>query len=213
MNEELKKYETLAYFLGSTIPKTFEIILFDTTTSDYPVVVHINNVGGTLKGTRRIIASAINNDVIRQQGKLVNRVLQSDNNKMLKSSLLFIKKDEEVVGVLCLNMQCDVYTKVHDVVTSLLSFNLDELDDIHDNSDNSSLNYQEPTLDTIAQVVHENIDDPKRATFDERQEVIFDLYDLGIFEIKGSVARTAEELCVSEQSIYRYISKIRKARG
>ncbi len=213
MNEELKKYETLAYFLGSTIPKTFEIILFDTTTSDYPVLVHINKASGTLKGTRRIIASAINNQVVRQQGKLVNRVLQSDNNKMLKSSLLFIKKDNEVVGVLCLNMQCDVYTKVQDVVNSLLSFSLDDLDDIQENSDDISLNYQEPTLDTIAQVVHENVEDPKRATVDERLEIIFDLYDLGIFEIKGSVARTAEELCVSEQSIYRYISKIRKARG
>jgi len=217
MNEELKKYEALTYFLGSTIPKTFEVILFDAAQSDYPVVAHVNKASGTLRETRRNLALATSNAEVRRQGRLVNRVLQSDSSKMFKSSLYLIKEDDEVVGALCLNMQCDIYMKAQDIITSVLAFNLDDLNDlqndVQEDAGDISVSHAEPTLDTIAEIVHGNVDEPKRATVDERIEIIIDLYDLGIFEIKGAVARTAEELCISEQSVYRYISKIKKARG
>ena len=44
-------------------------------------------------------------------------------------------------------------------------------------------------------------------------EIILELYEMGVYSLKGSVARTAEVLQISEQSVYRYLSKIKRARG
>ena len=44
-------------------------------------------------------------------------------------------------------------------------------------------------------------------------ELLTDMYDEYVFSVKGSVAKTAEVLGMSEQSVYRYIAGIKKTRG
>ncbi len=55
--------------------------------------------------------------------------------------------------------------------------------------------------------------EPGRISQEERLEAIFDLYDMGVFELKGAVARTADALEISAQSVYRYLAKIKRARS
>ena len=56
-------------------------------------------------------------------------------------------------------------------------------------------------------------DAPDRLTADEKTELIIDLYDSGVLDLKGAVAKTAQALRMSEQSIYRYVAKVKRGRG
>ncbi len=70
-----------------------------------------------------------------------------------------------------------------------------------------------PTLERIDAIVRENSEAPERLTPEEKMELFIDLYDEGVFELKGAVAKAAEALHMSEQSVYRYLAQIRRARG
>ncbi|MBR4905403.1 MAG: helix-turn-helix domain-containing protein, partial [Clostridia bacterium] len=70
-----------------------------------------------------------------------------------------------------------------------------------------------PTLDTIERIVSEETDAPQRLTPEEKKALIVELYDAGVFDLKGAVAEAAAALHLSEQSIYRYLSQIRRMRG
>nr|WP_304654861.1 helix-turn-helix domain-containing protein [Sporolactobacillus sp. STSJ-5] len=54
---------------------------------------------------------------------------------------------------------------------------------------------------------------PERMSQEERLEIIEKLNENGIFLLKGIVSIVAEELCTSEASIYRYLSKVKKVHG
>ena len=43
--------------------------------------------------------------------------------------------------------------------------------------------------------------------------MIIQLYDSGVLDLKGAVAKTAQALRMSEQSIYRYVAKVKRGRG
>lgn len=70
-----------------------------------------------------------------------------------------------------------------------------------------------PSLDLIARVLEENGIAPGEASANERVDLLYEMYNLGVFELKGAVAKAAEARSESpKQSVYRYLSKIKKAR-
>ena len=76
----------------------------------------------------------------------------------------------------------------------------------------AAITSKEVSLNTVTEVIRQFSDMPTRMTLEERQEVICDLYDMGVYNLRGAVAKTAEIMQISEQSVYRYIAKIKKAR-
>ena len=67
-------------------------------------------------------------------------------------------------------------------------------------------------LDEIDEMVKEFCPGPSELTPKERKELFLDIYDTGIFRIKGAIPKTAEAMGISEQTVYRYISEIKKLR-
>ncbi len=214
MNEKLSKYGSLIYFLKNILSEANEILLFDVTKNDLPLLAYENKISGSLKGTenvtRKLVYNALKNDEIKENEMLLNRMLSTDTGKIMKSSIFFLKNnDQEIECALSVNMKCDVYLEAQSLISNLLQFNTTE---IVETPKEPYLEYKEPSLDTITSVIQAEGIEIERITPDERLDIICKLYDLGIFEIKGAVSRAAQELNVSEQSIYRYITRIKKAR-
>lgn len=214
MNEKLSKYGGLICFLKNILSEANEILLFDVTKNDLPLLTYENKILGSLKGTemftRNLVLNALKSNEVRETGMLLNRMLSTDTGKIMKSSIFFLKNnDQEIECALCINMKCDVYLEAQSLISKLLQFNTTE---IVETSKESYLEYKEPSLDTITSVIQAEGIEIGRITPDERLDIICELYDLGIFEIKGAVSRAAQELGVSEQSVYRYITRIKKAR-
>ena len=194
MNEKLSKYGSLIYFLKNILSEANEILLFDVTKNDLPLLAYENKISGSLKGTenvtRKLVYNALKNDEIKENEMLLNRMLSTDTGKIMKSSIFFLKNNDQEI-------ECALSVNTTEIVET---------------PKEPYLEYKEPSLDTITSVIQAEGIEIERITPDERLDIICKLYDLGIFEIKGAVSRAAQELNVSEQSIYRYITRIKKAR-
>lgn len=213
MNDGLDQYAKMVSFLGETLGNTFEACLFDLTAPGYPVVASANSHGDTQEKVRAFVSKAASSRQVRERGYFTNRPIEIDFSKLLKASVFFIYGAEgKPVGALCLNLRCDLFMKMTAFASSMLQFNTEDLDDDAAEAILPAPAGHEPSLDVITQMVGEFGVEPGRFSQNERMEIILDLYDMGVFELKGAVAKAAEELRISVQSVYRYLTKIKKAR-
>ncbi len=213
------EYIRLAKFLNQSHSKLFNVILFDMEKEDYPILVKTNLRGNVIKAAKDFVSAAIDNKKVVEEGMVINSGFASEPGKMAKISVFFIKNEKnQITGALCLIMQCNMLFSLQTILTDLLQFNDglpgDEDEDMFLVDENDMpKSPQELSLDTIDLVIQElGISVEKGISSGDKTDAICELYEMGIFELKGAVARTALCLNCSEKSVYRYISTIRKAR-
>ncbi len=208
---ELRQYGKLVSFLGETLGNTFEAVLYDLTDPEYPVLAEVNAAYDVQDQLRDFVARAANSPRLRSQGYFVNYPVSLDYARMLKTSVFFIFNEEKLpIGALCLGMRCDMFWKLSGFVSDMLKFTTVDLEEPEMTEPTAAP--PEPSLKTIEEVIRGFGVEPGRVSLNERVEIITDLYDLGVYNLKGAVARTAEVLQISEQSVYRYLARIKRAR-
>lgn len=213
MHTELEQYKKLVSFLAETLGNTFEAGLFDLTEPAFPLVAAANANSDIQDRVRDMIVRTIDSPKVQAGYYLANRPIQIDFDRLLKVSVYFVRGEEgKIIGALWLSMRCDLFLKLDAFATSFLQFSTEELDAQEQTQAKVPAPSRELSLDTITEFIKGFSVAPGRMTLDERQEVICDLYDMGVYNLKGAVARTAEVMQISEQSVYRYIAKLKKAR-
>lgn len=213
MCSKLEQYQQLVKFLAETLGNTFECGLFDLTDPAYSLVAAANANSDIQDRVRDMIVRTIDSPKVQAGHYLANRPIQIDFDRLLKVSVYFVRGEEgKIIGALWLTMRCDLFLKLDAFATSFLQFSTEELDAQEQAQAKVPAPSRELSLDTITEFIKEFSVAPGRMTLDERQEVICDLYDMGVYNLKGAVARTAEVMQISEQSVYRYIAKLKKAR-
>ena len=212
MNDELKKYSELVPFFAEALGNLFEINLFDMTDPDYPIVASANGNDDVQERVREFLLEIADSKIVQNRKYIANRPIEINFERLLKTSVYFIKNEQEMMlGALCISVQCNFFMKMSQFAMNMLQFNMEDLDDDSFDGEDLSASAKEPSLDSITEFVKEYGVEPERITQNERLEIICDLYDMGVYNLKGAVAKTAEALQVSEQSVYRYITKIKKA--
>lgn len=212
MERELERCKRLIGFLDEALSGAFEASLFSLEDPNYPALLAYSGEGHYLDKLRLFVAEAACSKRLRDRGYFANHPVVVDETKLLKASVYLIRTEEgALAGALCLSMRCDLFFKMSEYMTRMLQFNMEELDGEAPVSEAPSA-LREPSLETIGQMVEEFGVAPERLTQAERQEILVDLYDMGAFRIKGAVAKAAQALKMSEQSVYRYLAKIKKAR-
>lgn len=213
MRDELNRYVPMVSFLGETLGTAFEAVLYDMRDPAWPVLAAANSPAGDQEKIRGFLAEAAGKKSVLEKGCWVNFPLPVSSLKLMKTSVYFIRgQGDEIIGALCLGMRCDFFMKMSSFADSFLRFNTGDPEQDAPQRKELSILEREPTLETIEEYVRESVVDPVRATQDERMELICDLYDAGVYNLKGAVARTAGVFQVSEQSIYRYLAKLKRAR-
>lgn len=213
MVKELEQYVKLVGFLSDTLGSTFEAGLFDLTDPAYPLITAANSQSSIQEEVRAFVTETVGSRKAQADSCLTNRPIEIGFGKMLKVSVFFIRNTEgKAVGALWISMRCDFFLKLDAFATSMLQFNVEDMDAEEEEIQKLPTATRKPSLDTIIEVIDEFGIEPGRMSMAERQEIICDLYDMGVYNLKGAVAMTAEALQVSEQSVYRYIAKIKKAR-
>lgn len=210
MDRELEQYARLIPFLGKALGSMFEAVLFDMTNPALPVAAAANSQEGGAERLRALVREAADSPMVRGRGCLVNRLISAGFSRMLKVSVFFVRDGQEtIIGALCLSMRCENFLWLQGLVGDILQFDTEELD--APELEEPAATLREPTLAAITEYVAEFGLVPEQATPDERLEFICDLYEVGIFNLKGAVAKTAEVLRISEQTVYRYLSKLKRA--
>ncbi|MGB1227131.1 MAG: helix-turn-helix transcriptional regulator [Poseidonibacter sp.] len=215
MNQYIKKYISIADFLGEVLGTNTEIILHDLTNYQKSIVHLVN---GHISG--RKIGDSITDlmlDFILSESKgnkqfICNYNSKNVEGKLLYSSTYFIRDDSnKIVGALGLNSDYQDVKNSLSFLTSLLpNYVDDKIASLNIIKENLSSDGQELTLNKIDAIINQFNVIPTRMTPKEKTEVMTALDECGIFNIRGSVQEVASKLAMSEPSIYRYIKKIRK---
>ena len=211
MNQALETVSSMATFLAGTLPYAYEIRLFDCTEKGMPIVRQFNTKRGYDNALRKYIRSMLKIPAVTENDMLLNRADVGIKDKLYKTSFYIVKDtDERIVGVLTVSIMLNDYFAAYGLLESVLTAATEEIDKIQATPlpDGGT-----PTLERIDAIVRENSEAPEWLTPEEKMELFIDLYDEGVFELKGAVAKAAEALHMLEQSVYRYLAQIRRARG
>lgn len=214
MNQYIKRFISIADFLGEVLGSNTEIILHDLTNYEHSIVHIINGHISDRKIGDPITDLVLDFMITESKGNkkfICNYNSKTIGDKLLYSSTYFIRDDKNnIVGALCLNSDYYDVKKSLSFLTSLLpNYVDDKILTLNNIKENLNSNPQKVTENKIDAILNQFDVIPTRMTTEEKTEVITALNDCGIFNIRGSVQEVANKLHMSEPSIYRYIKKIK----
>ena len=221
----LRQYTRLVGFLSKALGPDYEIALHDLTDKSNSIVAiangHISgrSLGAPLTSTA---LSLLAEKAYEQEDFRINYNGISVGNKMLRSSMMFIKDDaDKPVGLLSVNFDDSRFQEL-----STRLFQLCHPDEFVDKNIFYSIEHEqvEEKAGDEAESFHNSIDavadevlaqimgaeavPPERMVQEEKMRVVYALDKKGVFLLKGAVGHIADKLCCSQASIYRYLSRI-----
>ena len=219
-NELLNQYKILVNFLGKTLGPSFEIVLHEIKGEEVKMIAIAN---GEISN-RTLENSILKNKSYHNEESMVNHTVLLKNGKKVRSSSMFIKENQKIIGMLCINfddskfhdINCQILRIIHPDMfvknyLSDVSYNI--LVDENKNQDNeeNSTDNMENFMEKIFQEVNLKFNYPlERLTKQEREKIVKALYEKGIFNLKEAINFVAKKLSCSPTTIYRYIGKIEK---
>ncbi|MDO5732427.1 MAG: PAS domain-containing protein [Eubacteriales bacterium] len=133
-------------------------------------------------------------------------LVNEQDQKLLRASTYYIKRDGELYGLLCVNYDVTGLMRYRDFLNESLFYGLGDF--TKEETDFVAKPLDELVDSMIRQVVLYWDREIPLARVDLDQNPIRQLYQLKLFQYKGTVSRVSELLNISTQSIYRYIKEI-----
>lgn len=207
----LDKYKILVEFLAEVLGENCEVVLHDVDNFENSIIAIENGHVSGRKVGDSLTDLALN--ILKDQKKLENDYLTNYTGKTyagkeLKSSTYFIKENDEVRGMLCINIDVSKYVEARELLDSFIgsSPELEEKDNCEDFSEQFTSSIEELIDSIIENLIGDSEVHPKRMTADEKKEITKKLDEKGVFLLKNSVSKVAAKLHTSEATVYRYLN-------
>ncbi|MBE3591646.1 MAG: PAS domain-containing protein [Thermoanaerobacter sp.] len=192
--------------IANTFGKNCEVALHDFSSPQNPIIAIINpHVTGREVGAPlpEAILKVLKSDNIEN---LINYKNKSNDGKILKSSVIFIKdEDGKPIGCLTINIDISEFIMVKNT--------LSEFCEVADTTEENRESYAGSVSDVLESIVNtalENYGKPVNfMTKEEKVQIVKMLDAKGTFLIRGAVDYVAKILCVSRYTIYNYLDEIR----
>lgn len=204
-------------FLRAAIGSEAEILLCDTEHILYaenPITDRVKP-GNRLGDMER---SFMEEGTYRTQDSVVNYRALLPSRERLRASTMFLKnEDGSLAGFLTINVRVESLLKVRNMLDALI--NGEDLPGQAARSPHAAnpqpelLNRYEGVTVMVEDIIHAVTDEylarfgvpAERLTSAERQKIVQELDQRGVFLVKGSIAEVARRLGCSEVTIYRYL--------
>ncbi|OQO69296.1 DNA-binding protein [Enterococcus villorum] len=210
---QLALYISLVKFLGQALGENYEVVLHHLEKGHFHIAaIENNHISG------RDIDSPVTGfalEIIRskkylKQDYVVNYDAQTSNGKKLKGATFFIRNHQnELVGLLCINQDISKYQALSKEILSLVGLTSETpitpaIDTLHVPE---SVEILEETIEGIiySVVSPDLLNQQITLNKDLKVEIIRQLNEKGIFQIKGAVSQVAKVLNISDPSVYRYL--------
>ena len=209
--EYLRKYIPMVDFFSQASGPNCEVVLrdFHEDSSEIIYIVHGEISGRKEKQSiKGLMLHKIMRKDYHETDFISNYLLANESDqKLLRASTYYIKKDGELCGLLCVNYDLTDLMRYRDFMNHKLLYGLSS---VHTSKD---VDEDDKHLDSIVeQMIEEEflywdrkIPLPR---VDLEEKPILRLYERGVFGHKGTVSRVSELLNISVQSVYRYINAI-----
>ena len=220
-DEILRSYIPMVNFIADIYGKNCEVILHDLRKLDHSIIAIRNNHITERKVNDTVTDFALkivrNKDLYENNDYVTNYMGKtSDGKKILRASTFFIKdKDGNLIGMLCVNVDITFIHQMRDFISDLLMDKSDRnYDDknMNEHQENFSENIKDLVSMSIANTLAEYDIEPNRMLMDEKKQIVANLESRGVFLLKGAVSEVANQLGVSEQTIYRYLKELELAK-
>lgn len=212
-NEKLKKYIPLVDFISSACGKTFEVVLHDTTNPNESVIAIKN---GHLSGRKigdamtDLAIDLVNTNEHTKKHFISNYEGRLKNGKRFLSATYFIKEEDELIGMLCINYDPSIMLELNRQIDNLLDcFNLLPQNNKSPYTETLDSSISNITGSIISSTISNMPVSPSRTTSEEKMEVIRALEKQDVFATKGAISQVSNALNISEPTVYRYLKKIR----
>lgn len=212
MNPYLERYLPLVDFLAEVLGKDAEVVLHDTLDIDRSIVaIRNNHVSGRELGApaTNLVLRILRDGRSGDRDYLANYRGLSASGKALRSSTYFLRDEERrIVGLLCVNVDNDKLLQLRSFIDGLIQ--APDPGSVDAPVERFSRTVENLSIDSIEAVIGEAGVSPERLSTDEKQDVVRRLDDEGVFLLKGTIAKVAARLRVSEATVYRYLNAVRR---
>ncbi len=212
-------YLQLVNFFGEILGENVEIVLHDLTNLEESIVAITNGQisGRQLGGPVTDLVLRMMKDVeFKDINYITNYKSESKNGKMLHSATYLIRDEQSrVFGMMCFNFDYSEHYAIQQAVEKIIpKFILNkETNEKQTNGISEKLNdsIEHLVAGSIQEATYFNEFVPQRLVQEEKIDIVRRLHDEGIFLLKGAVLEVASQLQMSEATVYRYLSMIKRA--
>lgn len=218
MAEKIEDYIGLVYFLGRVLTDDYEIVLQKVGEKDSGIIAIANgHVTGRSVGAPMtdLAKKWVKEKAYLEHDHFINYTgkIGGSSDILIRASTYFLKnKKGELIGMFCINSNITAYTHL---VNSLLKNGHIPLDllDIPSNYNPLDIeNLSDSMHALLDDIIHSNVASHKeKLSQSDRMSIVTDLYNGGVFQIKGAIPEVAKRLKMAESSVYRYIARIKDA--
>lgn len=212
----LNYYKKLVPFLHEVLGEDSEVLLHDISQPDSSILEVAGNLSRRKKGgplTNMALKQIIDKKYLTQEAE-INYQSYTIDRKMCRSSSFYIKNDDnELIGLLCINVLVSDLIDMKQKLDKMINIVPDSLATVEEsttkNDEQLGQNLDELMTSLIDSVITKYEDKLPFLNIDERESIISELNDKGVFLLKGGVSEVAKAIDMSESSVYRYLSKIK----
>lgn len=219
LSEDKAFYTQLLDMLEAELGQDYELVLHDLTLDYNHTIVDIRN--GHI--TNRKVGDCGNNlglEVLRgtvENGDRNNYVTHTNDGKILRSSTMFIKGDDNaIIGSLCINKDITLSVKMEEYLHRSNNYPLLSLNDeeTQNHTNEVFVNNVSELMDYFLQEGLKFVGKQARQmNRDDKCKFIKYLDDKGAFIISKSSERVCEFLGISRFTLYNYLDSVRKESG
>ena len=222
-SNNLQQYVTIVEFLGKTLGPDYEVVLQDLNPEHQAIVAIANgHISGRQVGSPLTDASLqmLTSKAYESNDFLCNYRGIAVNGHVLRSSTMFIKDDKGTpIGFLCINFDDSRFQELNgkmlDIVHpgSFLTRGPAEHDTIQESPADVITENFSMDISSLMQKIFDDATASLTTPIDrlnqhERKDIIEQLQEQGLFQLKGAISFVAKKFSCSTATIYRYLSEI-----
>lgn len=208
----LNSYKKMIVSLGEYLGEGYEIILHSLENLQHSVIENVNGHYSGRKNGAPITDLALSMLSQLKEAPSQPAVCYMNHSKKgvpLRSCTIPITgEDERIIGLICINFYTDV------PLSSLLANFYPEASAILSADDSATENFTDNTDELIENVLykiqHQVLNDLAVSPQNKNKEIITQLYQRGIFNIKDSVLKVASLLGISKNTVYMHIRNLKE---
>jgi len=223
--EQKEQFIKLTHFLGAVLGKHYEVVFHVISKKGAYIAAIVNN--HISKRTLNSPLSAFASELIQNKAYLkedfyCDYKAAIGKNKLVRGSTFFIKNKDKLEGILCINHDTSA---IKEAVCKIIE--LENLGDLsaflgtqtlkEENSALSlnSLQSVETLSESVEEILAQNVGEnyfntDLQLSIAQKEELVKNFYEKGIFNIKDAVPVVAKFLKLSKPSVYRYLKKFKQ---
>lgn len=193
--------------LGSYLGDGYELVLHSLENLDHSVIKIINGhytgrkEGAPITDLALKMLRQIEQDPSRTVSPYFNK---NNSDSMLRSCTIPITGEHgRIIGLLCMNFHMEM--PLSEFLQGMLPSHNDPSSVAHTSSETFSDNIDDLILSSLTETKEAVYNDPDVSSSNRNKEIVFRLYQQGIFQLKDAVIKVADQLNISKNTVYLHI--------